>query len=66
MRVLIREVPPIGSLEGIDLRHYHFRAGCIHEVGPRLAELLISRGYAVPARRQDDLDQAADQSQPPN
>ena len=60
MRILICRVPPTGSVEGIDVSHHAFSAGQIYEVGRYLAELLISGGYAQPARRQDDLSQPSD------
>ena len=60
MRILICRVPPTGSVEGIDLSHHAFSPGHIYEVGRYVAELLISGGYAQPARRQDDLSLPAD------
>jgi hypothetical protein len=57
VRILISKLPPTGSVEGIDLSHHAFAAGQIYEVGRYLAELLISAGYAQPARRQLDLSQ---------
>jgi len=42
------------------LSHHAFAPGHIYEVGRYVAELLISGGYAQPARRQDDLSLPAD------
>jgi len=46
--VLIRIVktPRLDKVDGIDLRR--FVRGRIYDVGPRLAELFLSEGWAVP------------------
>jgi hypothetical protein len=59
-RVKIRVVPPTGSLEGLDLIPFHFRAGQVYDVPSRVAEVLVLWGYAELERRRKPRDEAAD------
>lgn len=46
MLIRIVKTPRLGKVDGIDLRR--FVRGRIYDVGPRLAELFLSEGWAVP------------------
>lgn len=59
MRVRIKKLPQSGSIEDIDVTR--LAVGKTYDLGPRLAELLIVSGYAVPEMRRTERDKAADQ-----
>ena len=46
MFIRIVKTPRLDKVDGIDLRR--FVRGRIYDVGPRLAELFLSEGWAVP------------------
>jgi hypothetical protein len=46
MKVRIRRAPPSRVLEGVDLGPVKFEAGRVYDLEPRVAEVLLVRGYA--------------------
>ena len=46
MLIRIVKTPRLDTVDGIDLRR--FVPGRLYDVGPRLAELFLSEGWAVP------------------
>ena len=61
-RIRICKVPPTESLEGWNLRPFHFREGKVWDVDRRLADILIAWGYAHAVQHDDDLKPPADMS----
>ena len=58
-RIRICKVPPTESLEGWNLRPFHFGEGQVWDVDRRLADILIAWGYAQAAQHDDDQTQPA-------
>jgi hypothetical protein len=56
----MRGVPPSLTLEGFDLKPYHFEAGHAYDLPSRLAEVLVLWGYAELEMRQQPRADAAD------
>ena len=46
MKVQIVRVPPSRTLEGVDLRPYHFEQGRIYDLDTRVATVLVVWDYA--------------------
>jgi hypothetical protein len=63
VRVRIKYLPSNRQLEGFDLQL--FEVGQLYDVGPRLGELLIVSGYAVPETSRSERDLAADMPKRP-
>ncbi len=51
MLIRIVKIPRLDTVDGINLRR--FVRGRVYDVGPRLAELFLSEGWAVPVTDDD-------------